>query len=233
VRKLGPLAPVAILLIKGKGLLLALFKLKFLLSFFSFLGIYVALFGWKFGIGFAVSILIHELGHFVDIRRRGLPAEMPVFLPGLGAYVRWKARGVTLRQIAEISLAGPLAGWLTAAACALLYVQAHEPVWAALARTGAWLNLLNLIPVWTLDGGLAVRSLGRVGRAGILAVTLAMWAHTSEMIFFLIALGAIWTLIDKRKPAEDDWRIWAYYAALLVALGLTLHAFPQAAAGIH
>ncbi|PYV08621.1 MAG: hypothetical protein DMG23_13070 [Acidobacteria bacterium] len=49
----------------------------------------------KFGVGFALLILIHEMGHFIDVKRRGLPAEMPVFLPGLGAYVQWQALGVS------------------------------------------------------------------------------------------------------------------------------------------
>src|SRR5271167_4023551 len=123
----------------------------------------------KFGLGFAVCILIHEMGHFFDIKRRGLPAEMPVFLPGLGAYVRWTSLGVTPRQIAQIALAGPLAGWIAAAICFLLYAQTGAPIWAALARTGAVLNLLNLIPIWVLDGGQAVRVLGAVERAALLA----------------------------------------------------------------
>src|SRR5262249_13586069 len=93
---LGPLAPIAIFLAKFKVFFLSIFKLKFLFSFAAFIGIYWAMWGPKFGIGFAVLVLIHEMGHFIDIKRRGLPAEMPVFLPGLGAYVRWKALGVTL-----------------------------------------------------------------------------------------------------------------------------------------
>src|ERR1700761_796216 len=134
-RKLGPLGPSAVVLAKSKGLLLAIFKLKFLLSFFAFFAVYWALFGWKFGLGFAVAILIHEAGHFIDIKRRGLPAEMPVFLPGLGAYVRWQALGVPLRVRAQVSLAGPLAGSMAAGACLLLYQHTHSPLWAALART--------------------------------------------------------------------------------------------------
>ena len=102
--RLGPLGPFVLVILKGKGLLFAIFKFKFLFSLFSFVAVYWALYGWKFGIGFAVSILIHEMGHYIDIKRRGLPAEMPVFLPGLGAYVRWQALGVTLAQRAQISL---------------------------------------------------------------------------------------------------------------------------------
>jgi Zn-dependent protease len=225
-RKLGPLGPIAIVLAKSKGLLLAIFKLKFLFSFFSFIAIYVALFGWRYGVGFAVSILIHELGHYVDIKRRGLPAEMPVFLPGLGAYVKWNAMGVTGRQRAQISLAGPLAGWMAAAACYLLYTHTGDPLWAALARTGAALNILNLIPIWILDGGKAANALGLVGRMGLLAVSLAAWLYFGETIYFLVAAGIGYRLFTKDKPAEDDWTVWFYYAALLGALGLVLHAVP-------
>ena len=95
-KRLGPVGPIAILLAKAKTVLLALSKLKFLLSFAAFIGIYWAAWGMKFGIGFAMLILLHEMGHFIDIKRRGLPAEMPVFLPGLGAYVRWQSLGVPL-----------------------------------------------------------------------------------------------------------------------------------------
>ncbi|HEY3770657.1 MAG TPA: site-2 protease family protein, partial [Candidatus Angelobacter sp.] len=104
-KRLGPLAPIV----------LALTKLKFLLSFLAFFGTYWAFWGWKFGLGFAVMILIHEMGHYIDIRRRGLPADMPMFLPGLGAYVKWRALGVSLETRAAVSLAGPLAGFFAAA----------------------------------------------------------------------------------------------------------------------
>jgi Zn-dependent protease len=228
-RRLGPLAPIAILLAKSKGLLLAIFKLKFLLSFFSFIVVYGALFGWRYGAGIAVCILIHEMGHFADIKRRGLPAEMPVFLPGLGAYVRWNALGVTRRQIAEISLAGPLAGWMASVACFWLYVRTQDPVWAAVARTGAWLNLLNLIPVWTLDGSQAIRALGMVERVGLLAAALALWAYTGEIVFFFIVLGIGWRLYTKDKPKSDDWRTWLYFVAVMVALALTMHFTPSSA----
>jgi len=225
-RRLGPLAPIAIVLAKSKGLLLAIFKLKFLLSFFTFIWLYVAMFGWWFGVGFAVSILIHEMGHFVDIRRRGLPAEMPVFLPGLGAFVQWNALGVTKRQIAQISLAGPLAGFLAALACLFLYTHTQNPMWAALARTGAVINLLNLIPIWVLDGGQATNALGVAERVTVLAAALALWAYAQSGIFFLIAAGFAWRLYTKDKPAASDWNTCCYYIALLAALGLIVHGIP-------
>jgi Zn-dependent protease len=226
-RKFGPLAPVLLFLAKSKGILLALFKLKFLFSFFAFIALYVALWGWRFGVGFAVCILIHELGHYIDVKRRGLPAEMPVFLPGLGAYVKWQALGVTLRQRAQISLAGPLAGWLAAAGCFLMYTYTGELFWAALARTGAVLNVLNLIPVWILDGGKAANALGMVERSALLAGALAIWYLSGEPIFFLMAAGTAFRLFTRDKPQQDDWSVLIYYVALLAVLGVVLHMTPE------
>jgi len=227
-RRLGPLAPIAIVLAKSKGLLIAIFKLKFLFSFFSFIAIYVTIFGWRFGVGLSVCILIHEMGHYIDIKRRGLPAEMPVFLPGLGAYVQWKSLGVTRRQIAQISLAGPMAGLLAAVGCYLLFTHTNDPLWAALARAGAVLNLINLIPVWALDGGKAANSIGLTGRLALLAVTLMLWFHFSEGVFFLVSAGIGWRLYTKDKPAQEDWNIWLTFAVLLVALAYVIHLTPEA-----
>src|SRR5258708_15062174 len=72
-KKLGPFSPIVILLANGK-FLLALFKLKFLLSLGTFVAFYWALYGLKFGVGFAILIFVHEIGHFFEIHRPCLPA---------------------------------------------------------------------------------------------------------------------------------------------------------------
>ena len=226
VRRFGPLAPLVIVLAKSKGLLLAVFKLKFLFSFFSFIAIYVSIFGWWFGLGFAASILIHEMGHYIDIKRRGLPAEAPVFVPGLGAYVRWNALGVTKRQIAQISLAGPLAGWVAAVGCLWMYLHTGEKLWAALAQTGAVINVLNLVPVWELDGGKAAESLGKTERVCLLAVALLLWSYTGSGVYFLVAAGTVYRLFTKDTPKRDDWSTFIYFAAVLALLGVVLHLIP-------
>jgi Zn-dependent protease len=224
---LGPLGVAGFLLFKFKSVIFALFKLKFLASLVSFVAVYWTLYGMKFGIGFAVSILIHEMGHYIDIKRRGLPAEMPVFLPGLGAYVKWQALGVTQVTRAAISLAGPLAGWLAAAGCIGMWYYTHEEFWAALARTGAWLNLLNLIPVWMLDGGQASEALSKQERVMLLVASLGLWWWLGESIFFLVAAGAVYrAFFSKGAPQEPAYGITAYYVLLMVLLGLTMWAVP-------
>jgi Zn-dependent protease len=214
------------LLAKSKTLLLALFKLKFIFSLFAFMGVYWALFGPAFGIGFAVLILVHEMGHYLDIRRRGLPADMPVFLPGLGAYVRWTALGVTRQTRAAVSLAGPLAGFLGAAVCAALWYRTGYGLWAALARVSAGLNILNLTPVWILDGGQAANALSKAERFVLLAVCLLFWLLLGEGIFFLVAAGVVYRLFTKDLPPQPSPAIAAYFVGVLASLALVLWLMP-------
>jgi Zn-dependent protease len=222
---LGPLAPVAIALTKLK-VLFALFQLKFLLTLGAFVAFYWAMFGAKFGAGFAAMILIHEMGHYIDVKRRGLPADMPVFLPGLGAYVRWHALGVSDETRAAVSLAGPLAGALAAGICALVWLKTGNDIWAALARAGAWLNVLNLTPVWILDGGQAVSVLNKGERMILITACLILWLLMDEKIFFLVGAGFGWRIFTKDIPERSSPSTTAYFAAVLIVLGVILRFMP-------
>ncbi len=225
VKRLGPIGPIVLLLLKGKGLFV-LFNAKFILSFFAFFSIYWSLYGATFGIGLAVLILIHEMGHFIDIKRRGLPADMPVFLPGFGAYVRWQALGVSAGTRASVSLAGPLAGLLAAICCALLGWATGNVMWSALARFSAGLNLLNLIPVWMLDGGQAIRVLDKAERIALVSacVILALVAH--ESMFLLVAGGATYRLFTRDMPEHPSRATTIYFIVILTLLAITMRLLP-------
>ena len=225
IRKLGPLAPLVLLLAKGK-FLLALFKLKFILSLGAFVAVYWGLYGLRFGVGFAILILVHEMGHFIEIKRRGLPAEMPVFLPGLGAYVRWTAMGVSVRTRSLISLAGPMAGLIGAAVCALLWMRSGDAFWIGLASLSAMLNVLNLIPVWVLDGGQAIAALDRNERLMLAAVAVILAAYFGQPLFLLVAAGAVYRAFTKDLPAIPGHATTAYYAAILAGLGYVITLAP-------
>ena len=225
-KRLGPLAPVLVLLGKLKGILFLLLKFKFLFSFLTFFGLYWALFGWKFGLGFTLSILVHEMGHFWAVKRRGLKVDLPVFLPGLGAYVRWYAMGIPLDGLASIALAGPLFGLAAALFCLGLFTWTHQQVYLALAHTGAFINLLNLIPVLGLDGAQATYALTKLQRGLLLASAIALFAVMHEGVFLFLAAGITWRLFTKDEPAEASNKTMVYYLLLLFALGAFLRIVP-------
>jgi Zn-dependent protease len=228
-KKFGPFAPLLILIANGK-FLLALFKLKFLFSLGAFIAFYWALYGMKFGIGFAILILVHEMGHFVDIKCRGLPAEMPVFLPGFGAYVRWTALGVSAQTRGFVSLAGPLAGCIGAAVCALLWVKTGDTLWLGLAGLSAMLNVLNLIPIWVLDGGQAIGALNKTERIVLASAAVLFAAYFSQPLLLLVAGGAAYRVFTKDIPTAPSHAVTAYYLIVLAALGylMTLAPMPGA-----
>jgi Zn-dependent protease len=210
--RLGPLGPI----------ILALWKFKSVLSFVAFFAVYWQLWGARFGIGFAMLVLIHEMGHFIDIKRRGLPADMPMFVPGLGAYVRWNALGVSLETRAAISLAGPLAGWFAAAICAVLWFQTHDGLWAALARTSAWFNALNLIPLWIFDGSKGILPLSRLQRAVLMVVCGALGYALREWVFGIVAIATGARIFTRDASAEGSNSIAAYFVAVVAALATIL-----------
>jgi Zn-dependent protease len=143
-------APIAATV--GLAVKFSVFAFKFLGLFVS-VGAYALIWGWKFGVGFVVMILIHELGHFVEGKRQGLDVSLPRFIPFLGAYVMIKNSPLNPLQNAKLALAGPAAGGLAAAACWAVASASGSSLLHALAYAGFFLNLINLIPIGILDGG--------------------------------------------------------------------------------
>ena len=228
-KKLGPLAPIAVLLANGK-FLLALFKLKFLLSLGSFVAFYWAIYGAKFGAGCAILILVHEMGHFIEVKRQGLPADLPVFIPGFGAYVRWQAAGVPPDTRALVSLAGPLAGFLGAAVCLFIWQQTGNELFVGLASLTALLNVLNLIPIWALDGGQAMLALGKSERVIIAIAAALVAAALHQPLLLLVGAGAVYRLFTKDLPETPNPTITLYYVLLLAGLGYITTLAPHHAA---
>ena len=142
-------------------------------SIFIAVGGYALLWGWRFAVGFVLLILVHEMGHYLEARRRGLRPSLPVFIPFLGAYVAIRDSKLNPWQHAWIALAGPLVGSAGAAIVWAYGEASGSRFLQALGYTGFFLNLFNLIPIGFLDGGQIWRSLrylrlgGARGRAAI------------------------------------------------------------------
>lgn len=211
---------VLLVLTKGKLLLLGLTKLSTLGSMLLSIGLYWSLYGWKFALGFVLSIYVHEMGHVSALAYYGIPATAPMFIPFFGAVVRLKAYPANPSQDARVGLAGPLWGLGAAIAAMGMYLITDSRLWAAIAQTGAWINLFNLIPVWQLDGGRGFRALTRQQRAIVLAASVALWMITSETVLLLIALGAVYRCFSKDWPEEPDHTALAQFIGLLAALSV-------------
>ena len=154
---LGGIASVLLLLAKaGLPALALLAKLKFLLGAGSMLVSMWAwglLYGWPFGVGIVLLIFVHECGHAVAARLRGIPIGAMVFVPFMGAFVTMKRGGKDAAEGAFIGIMGPVFGLMAGLACLLLYAALPSPFWLALAQWSFMINLFNLLPVPPLDGG--------------------------------------------------------------------------------
>ena len=181
-------------------------------------GVYWTMYGWAFALGLVLSIYIHEMGHMIAIRRFGLPATAPMFIPGLGAFIR--LHGVRLAPVpnARIGLAGPIYGF-AAALCALgMYLITHAKIWGVIANFGAVINLFNLIPVWQLDGSRGLASLTRSQRGVVLFTAGMLWLITSVPMLLLIAGATAYRMFTKDWAEEPDQTGLMQFAGLLVML---------------
>ncbi len=156
------LAPLLVLV--GVIVKFGAFSIKFFGIFIS-VGAYALIWGWRFGVGLVALILVHELGHYLEAKRQGLDVSLPVFIPFVGAFVLLRNAPFDPWRNVLVSLAGPVAGGAAAAALLVVGEAQDDRLLLALAYTGFFLNLINLVPVWILDGGQIYRS-WRVLRRG-------------------------------------------------------------------
>ncbi len=211
-----------LLLGKFKLLLLGLTKLSTLLSMFAFFGVYWSLYGWGFALGFVLAIYIHEMGHVILLRRYGIPATAPIFIPGLGAMIGVPGVILNPTENSRVGLAGPLYG-LCAAVAAFIAGPFTSPTLTAIAHATAVINLFNLIPVWQLDGSRGLSSLTRWQRAILLGIALGMYAITHQGMLLLVAAGLVYRQFTKDQAEVPDQLGLMQFASLLVTLpGLAL-----------
>ncbi len=155
-------AAIVAFLAKFKTALLLLPKAKLFTTVGTMLvsvAAYSFVFGWPFAAGFVLLLLVHEMGHVIQLRREGIRASAPMFIPFLGAVISARSLGKNALAEARVGLAGPVLGSLGAAACIFIWHATGSNVWRALAFTGFFLNLFNLLPVVPLDGGRAMAAM--------------------------------------------------------------------------
>jgi len=210
-------AIVLLLLTKGKFLLLGLTKLKTFVSMFAFFGVYWTAFGWPLALGFVIGIYIHEMGHVVALKKHGIAASAPFFIPGVGAFILAKQRITDPKVDAEVGLAGPIYGLAAGLVAFGAYLATSHPTWLAIAQITGMINLFNLVPVWQLDGSRAFHALDAPMRWGIVAACgLAFWITRAPL---LVVVGgvAVWRAFQ-REQERGDVRTLLTFLGLIAAL---------------
>ena len=194
-QKLGAAgAAILALAAKLKAVLLLLGQVKLLATAGTMavsIVAYGSIWGWAFGAGFVVLILVHEMGHVFQLRHEGIRASVPIFIPFLGAVIGSRSLGDNALAEARVGLAGPVLGSVGAAACLLVWHATGNELWRALAYTGFLLNLFNLIPIVPLDGGRAMAAMAPwMWFAGLAAMALLAFEFPNPVFVLILVVGA-------------------------------------------
>jgi len=212
------LAAVVALVVKFfsaiKGLLLLLPKIKLLTTAGTALvsiAAYSLWFGWTFALGLVVLLFVHEMGHVIQLRREGVPASAPMFIPFFGAVVMMKSMPDDALAEARVGLAGPVLGTVGAGACLAIGEAIDSDLLRALAYVGFFLNLINLIPVVPFDGGRAMAAMAPwmwfVGFGALVA--LVFIAFNPFLLIFALLAGMEtyrrWEQRKKQPAGEADY----------------------------
>lgn len=203
---------------KLKFLLLGLTKASTFFSMFAFFGLYWSQFGWALAAGLVLSIYIHEMGHVAEIRRLGLAAGAPLFIPGIGALVLLKQHIDDPAKDARVGLAGPVWGLGAGIAAYAAYRITGIPLWSAIAQLTGFINLFNLIPVWQLDGARGFHALSRWQRWAIVAALGAAFLITNEGLLLLIGAVAAYRALQPAVVREPNMPAFATFLLLIAAL---------------
>jgi Zn-dependent protease len=254
-RAAGALAAIAALVAKFfaaiKSFLLLLPKLKLISTAGTALvsiAAYSLWFGWTFAIGVVALLFIHEMGHVIQLRREGIKATAPMFIPFLGAFIQQKSMPENALAEARVGLAGPILGSLGAAACFVLAEATGSDFLRALAYIGFFINLFNLLPVVPLDGGRAMAAMAPwmwfVGFGVLVTLLLVVPNFILLFIVFFAALELYhrWQARKTRSLEQAAYYrvsrrgrllVAAVYVGLIALLALGMSETHILASGVH
>jgi len=204
------LAAIAALIAKFgvalKALIVALPNLKLLATAGTALvsvAAYSLFFGWWFAAGFVALLFVHEMGHVIALRREGIKASAPMFVPFMGAAIFSRSLGDNALAEARVGLAGPILGSVGAAAVAAVGELTGSSLLIALAYFGFFINLFNLLPVIPLDGGRAAAAMSPwmwfLGFGVLVALAILNPGNPILLIIVVFAGFQTWHRWNQRK----------------------------------
>jgi len=177
--------------------------------------VYSLIFGWQFAVGLVILLFVHEMGHAVVMKLKGIPIGGMIFIPLLGAAVIMKQMPRNAKDEAEVGIAGPIAGAIAAMVCLTIARQNPDTVWAPLAYFGFFINLFNLIPIVPFDGGRVLGAIDRriwiIGFIGLVAFQIWSWINGNHSLFLLLFVILAATQLWTRRSVPNTPEARAYY----------------------
>jgi Zn-dependent protease len=154
------------------------------------LAIYATIWGWRYAAGFIALLFAHEMGHYVAARQRGLKVGAPAFIPFVGAWIALEEHPANVETEAYVAIAGPVVGTVAALAVYFWARSEDSGLLLAIAYSGLFLNLFNLLPISPLDGGRVTAVLGpRVWFLGVPLLLALMLYRPSPMLIIVVILA--------------------------------------------
>lgn len=211
-----------------KALLVALPNVKLLTTAGTALVsvvLYSLFWGWEFAAGFVVLLFLHEMGHVIQLRREGIKASAPTFVPFMGAFIASRSLGNNALAEARVGLAGPILGSIAAGAVAAVGKLSGSDMLIALGYVGFLVNLFNLLPVVPLDGGRAMAAMTPwmwfIGLGALLVLLFALPFNPILLIIVLFGGYEVYRRWEARRrgsPAQVAYYRVAPRDRLLVGL---------------
>ncbi|GED67836.1 site-2 protease family protein [Brevibacillus reuszeri] len=153
---------------------------------------YAMFYGWKFAVALVYLIFVHEMGHVIAAKRKGIATSPAVFIPFAGALISLKDLPRDASTEAYLAYGGPLAGMIAFLPALPLYWWTQDPFWALVIYLGALLNLFNLLPVSPLDGGRIVSVLStKIWFVGLVGMGIMLFASPGPIMVIIFIVGLI------------------------------------------
>ena len=208
---------------------------------------YSLIYGWRYAVGFVMLLFVHEMGHYIAARQRGLDVGAPTFIPFVGAWIQLKDMPHNAETEAYVGLGGPLLGSIGALVCYFIARQTDSSLLLAISYAGFFLNLFNLIPLSPLDGGRITAVLSpRIWLLGVpVLIGVFFWRPSPMLILIaILAYPQVWKAIKYRADSEEAQTYYAvnastrleysfYYLALLLFLSVMTYDVHDMLASAH
>lgn len=186
------------------GPLLSMVMTSFAYSFF---------YGWQFAVGMVGLIFVHECGHLLVMRHYKVPYTPMVFIPFMGAMIGMKEPPKSIYEDAMIAFGGPVLGSVAALVVGGTGIILQSQFLLGLADFGYMINLFNLMPIASMDGGRIAAAISPYfSLAGLIGGgALAYYGMVHNPLFYMILLLGGFSIVSRFLGWDDGFHSKDFY----------------------